>query len=43
MQQAAAILEKLEIPHEINVMSAHRNPDLVDEYARTASSAGSRS
>ena len=36
MQQTAAILEKLEIPHEIRVMSAPRNPDLVDEYARTA-------
>ena len=36
MQQAGAILEKLDIPHEISVMSAARNPDLVDEYARTA-------
>ena len=36
MQQAAAILEKLEIPHEMRVMSSPRNPDLVDEYARTA-------
>ena len=36
MQQAAAILEKFEIPHEVRVMSSSRNPDLVDEYARTA-------
>lgn len=36
MQQATAILEKLEVPHEIRVMSAARSPDLVDEYARTA-------
>jgi 5-(carboxyamino)imidazole ribonucleotide mutase len=36
MQQAAAILEKLEIPHEVRVMSSPRNTDLVDEYARTA-------
>src|SRR5512132_1463617 len=36
MQQATAILEKLELPHEIRVMSSSRNPDLVDEYARTA-------
>jgi len=36
MQQATAILEKLEIPHEIRVMSSSRSPDLVDEYARTA-------
>ncbi len=36
MQQATAILEKLQLPHEIRVMSSSRNPDLVDEYARTA-------
>ena len=36
MQQATAILEKLELPHEIRVMSSSRSPDLVDEYARTA-------
>ncbi len=36
IQQAGAILEKFGIPHEIRVMSASRNPDLVDEYARTA-------
>ena len=36
MQQAIAILEKLEIPHEVHAMSAPRSPDLVDEYARTA-------
>jgi 5-(carboxyamino)imidazole ribonucleotide mutase len=36
MQQATAILEKLELPHEIRVMSSSRSHDLVDEYARTA-------
>jgi 5-(carboxyamino)imidazole ribonucleotide mutase len=36
MQQATAILEKLEVPHEIRVISAARSPDVVDEYARTA-------
>lgn len=36
MQQATAILEKLGLGHEVRVVSAHRNPDLVDEYARTA-------
>jgi 5-(carboxyamino)imidazole ribonucleotide mutase len=40
LNQAAAILERLEIPHEINVMSAHRTPDAVDEYARTAEDRG---
>ncbi len=36
MRQAGLILEKLDVPHEIRIMSAARNPDLVDEYARTA-------
>ena len=36
MQQAAAILEKLGVAHEVRLMSSSRNPDLVDEYARTA-------
>ena len=40
LQQGAAILERFEIPHEINVMSAHRNPDQVDEYAATAEERG---
>jgi 5-(carboxyamino)imidazole ribonucleotide mutase len=40
MQQATAILERFGIPHEIRVISAHRNPDLVDEFARTAEERG---
>ena len=40
LQQAAGILERLAIPHELQVMSAHRNPDVVDEYARTAEERG---
>ena len=40
LQQATAILERLDIPHEIHVMSAHRTPDAVDEYARTAEDRG---
>ena len=40
MQQASAILDKLEIPNEINVISAHRNPDQLDEYARLAEERG---
>jgi phosphoribosylaminoimidazole carboxylase PurE protein len=40
LEKGAAILERLEIPHEINVMSAHRTPELVDEYARTAEERG---
>ena len=40
MQQATAILERFQVPHELRVISAHRNPDLVDEYARTAEERG---
>src|SRR5947208_15791638 len=40
MQQATAILERFQIPHELRVVSAHRNPDTVDEYARTAEERG---
>ena len=36
MRQAGLILEKLGIPHEVRIMSASRNPDQVDLYARTA-------
>lgn len=36
MQQAVLILEKLGVSHEMRTMSSSRNPDLVDEYARTA-------
>ena len=40
MQQGTAILERFKIPHELRVISAHRSPDLVDEYARTAEERG---
>jgi 5-(carboxyamino)imidazole ribonucleotide mutase len=40
MQQTSAILDRFSIPHEMRVISAHRNPDLVDEFARTAEERG---
>jgi 5-(carboxyamino)imidazole ribonucleotide mutase len=40
MQQATAILERFQVPGELRVISAHRNPDAVDEYARTAEDRG---
>jgi 5-(carboxyamino)imidazole ribonucleotide mutase len=40
MQPASTILRTLGVPHELRVISAHRNPDLVDEYARTADERG---
>ena len=36
MRQAGLILEKFDIAHEVRIISSARNPDLVDEYARTA-------
>jgi 5-(carboxyamino)imidazole ribonucleotide mutase len=42
MEQATAILERFQIPHELLVISAHRNPDSVDEYSRTAEERGLR-
>jgi 5-(carboxyamino)imidazole ribonucleotide mutase len=40
MQAAAETLESLEIPHEVRVISAHRTPDLLFEYAASARDRG---
>jgi 5-(carboxyamino)imidazole ribonucleotide mutase len=40
MQHAAQMLEALGIPHETRVVSAHRTPDLLFEYAESAESRG---
>jgi 5-(carboxyamino)imidazole ribonucleotide mutase len=40
MQHAAQILEQLAIPHEIEVVSAHRTPDKLFHYAETAECKG---
>jgi 5-(carboxyamino)imidazole ribonucleotide mutase len=40
MRQAAQTLEKLQVPHEARVLSAHRTPDQVLEYASTAEARG---
>src|SRR3954447_1704237 len=40
MQHAAQTLEKLGVPHEVRVVSAHRTPDLLFEYAGTAQGRG---
>jgi 5-(carboxyamino)imidazole ribonucleotide mutase len=42
MQAAADELQKRGIHHEVRVMSAHRDPDLVAEYARNAKLRGLR-
>lgn len=42
MEKAAAELEERGISFEIQVMSAHRSPDLVAEYAKSAQGRGLR-
>ena len=40
MKEAAEILEEFEIPFEKRVVSAHRTPDLMAEYGKTARERG---
>ncbi|MFO8153664.1 5-(carboxyamino)imidazole ribonucleotide mutase [Thioalkalivibrio sp.] len=40
MEHAVAILKELEIPSEARVVSAHRTPDLLFEYAEQAAGRG---
>lgn len=40
MAKAADILEELDIPYEMAVISAHREPDVFFEYARSAEDRG---
>jgi len=40
MQHAAETLEELGVPHETRVVSAHRTPDLLFEYASNAEGRG---
>lgn len=40
MQQAAIILRDFGVAHECRVVSAHRTPDLMVEYAHTAAARG---
>jgi 5-(carboxyamino)imidazole ribonucleotide mutase len=42
MQHAAAKLEALGVPHEVRVVSAHRTPDVLFDYAAGAQSRGLR-
>lgn len=42
MHHAADMLESLGIPHETRVVSAHRTPDLLFEYATSAEERGIR-
>ena len=40
LSAAAEMLEKLGVPHEVRVVSAHRTPDLLFEYASSARERG---
>jgi len=40
MQSAADLLDQLSVPYEVRVVSAHRTPDLLFEYASGAKSRG---
>lgn len=40
MQEAAKILKEFDIAYEINVVSAHRTPDLMFDYAKNAHKRG---
>ena len=40
LESAAQTLEHLGVPHEVKVVSAHRTPDLLFDYAGTAESRG---
>ncbi|ERS81127.1 N5-carboxyaminoimidazole ribonucleotide mutase [Marinobacter sp. EVN1] len=40
MEHAADMLDKLGVPYETRVVSAHRTPDLLFDYAKTAADRG---
>jgi 5-(carboxyamino)imidazole ribonucleotide mutase len=40
LRAAAEILQQFGVPHECRVVSAHRTPDWMNEYAKTAESRG---
>mgnify|MGYP003481471115 CR=1 FL=1 len=40
LKSAAEMLERLGVPHEVRVVSAHRTPDLLFDYASTARARG---
>lgn len=42
MRHASEALDKLKVPHEVQVVSAHRTPDWLFEYAESAAGRGLR-
>jgi len=42
MEKACKLLDELQVPFEVNALSAHRTPDAVEQFARTARERGIR-
>jgi 5-(carboxyamino)imidazole ribonucleotide mutase len=40
MQAAVDVLEEFDVAHEVRIVSAHRTPDVMSDYARTAADRG---
>src|SRR5438067_312241 len=40
LKPAAEVLERFDVPHELRILSAHRTPEAMAGYARTAASRG---
>lgn len=40
MEKAAALLNELQVPFEMNALSAHRTPEAVEEFAKSAHKRG---
>ena len=40
MEKACKLLDDLQVPFEVNALSAHRTPDAVEQFARTAKERG---
>lgn len=40
MSEAVAVLTEFDVPHECRIVSAHRTPDLMNQYAAEAESRG---
>jgi 5-(carboxyamino)imidazole ribonucleotide mutase len=42
MAAAAEVMDELQVPHEVRIMSAHRTPDITLEYSASAAGRGLR-
>jgi 5-(carboxyamino)imidazole ribonucleotide mutase len=42
MEKACKLLDEMQVPFEVNALSAHRTPDAVEQFARTAKERGIR-